>query len=192
VDWFAEHALIISGIDGVIELAVAVAIMLGVRARLGRIRPLAWLVIGFFFVESLVSFNRVFARNNLDDVLSRAVILEVIGTIVIVMMLANASRIANAIAILVDEAKYRSYEYERARLDYTQIVRHRIANPLMVIKGAAQTLEGDNLDEPTRHELRQEIIAAAERLEEISLEPTQQGFEEHDLDGVPRVDELQS
>jgi signal transduction histidine kinase len=187
VNWLAEHAPIISGFDGVVELSVAVLIILGVRSRQGRIPLLGWLVISYFLIESLVSFNRVFARVDAEGTLSRVVILEVIGTVVIVLMLANASRIANAIAFLIDEAKYRAFEYERARDDYTQVVRHRIANPLMIIKGAALTLEGDSLDDATRHELRRAIIEAAERLEAISLEPTRQGTEERDLDAVPNV-----
>lgn len=186
--WLAEHAAIISGLDGVIELSVAVLVVLGVRARLGRIRPLAWLVVSYFFIESLVSFNRIFARVDVEGTLSRVVVLEIVGTGVILVMLANASRIADVVAFLIDEAEYRAYEYERARRDYIQVVRHRIANPLMVIKGAAQTLEGASIDDATRRELRRAIIEAAERLEAISLEPTQQGAEERDLDAVPRVD----
>lgn len=188
MDWLADHVATISGVDGVVECAVAVAILAGVRARTGRIRPLAWLVASYFLVESLVSFNRMFVFADPDGSLSRVLVFELLGTVVIIIMLANARHIADVVARVVDDARMRATEYERARRDYTQVVRHRIANPLMVIKGAAQTLDGTTLDDATRHELRLAIIEAAERLEAVSLEPTRAGDEEHDLDAVPHLD----
>jgi signal transduction histidine kinase len=187
VDWLADHSPIISALDGVVELTVAVVIVLGVRARLGRVAPLAWLVVSYFAIEALISFNRVFVLSDRDGTLSRVVILEVVGTAIILLILANASRIASAIAFVVDEARYRAAEYERARYDYTQVVRHRIANPLTVIKGASQTLDIGELSEEMRHALRLAIFEAAQQLEAISLEPTRQGDEEHEFDAVPRT-----
>jgi signal transduction histidine kinase len=186
MDWLADHAPMISAVDGIVELSIAVLILLGVRSRLGRVAPIAWLIVSYFTIEALVSFNRVFAVTDQAGTLSRVVILEIIGTVIVVFMLSNASRIVDAIAFTVDEARYRAAEYTRARYDYTQVVRHRIANPLTVIKGAAHTLDIGELDEEVRHTLRRAIIDAAQQLEEISLEPTRQGKEEYEFDAIPR------
>jgi signal transduction histidine kinase len=187
MDWLAQHSAIISGADAAVELTIAMIILRGVRKRLGPRRLLAWLVASYFLIEALVSLNRTFIHVDAAGTLSRVVLLELIGTVVAVLILVRASHIADVIAVIVDEARYRAFEYERARRDYTQIVRHRIANPLTIIKGATQTLDGRALDEATRHELRTAIIEAAERLEAISLEPIRRGREEYELDPVPRV-----
>jgi signal transduction histidine kinase len=189
MSWVADHASIISAVDGVVELAVAVLVLLGVRTRLGRIAPIAWLIVSYFAIEALVSFNRIFTLHDPHGALSRAVILEIVGTVIIIALLANASRIVGAIAFVVDEARYRAAEYARARHDYTQVVRHRIANPLTVIKGAAQTLDVGELDEQMRHALRLAIFEAAQQLEDISLEPIRLGDEEREFDPVPRTHE---
>jgi signal transduction histidine kinase len=190
VDWLADHSPIISAVDGVVELAVAILILLGVRARLGRIAPFAWLIVSYFLIEALVSFNRVFVLTDQQGTLARVVILEMVGSVIILLILAYASRIAGAIAFVVDEARFRAAEYARARYDYTQVVRHRIANPLTIIKGASQTLDIGELNEEMRHALRLAIYQAAQQLEEISLEPTRQGDEEHEFDAVSHAGPL--
>jgi signal transduction histidine kinase len=185
--WFFDHVTLLSRIDGLVEAIMAFVLLTGVRARVGRLGPLAWLVAGYFLVEAGVSLNRSLVDSDFATSMERIILLELLGTVLIVLMLARASHIARAIAYTIDEARMRAREYERARRDYTQVVRHRIANPLTVIKGAAQTLEAGELDEATRHDLRVAIIAAAEQLEAISLEPERAGDEEHELDAIPRV-----
>jgi len=96
VNWLAEHAPIISALDGVVELVIAVVILLGVRARMPKVTPLAWLVVSYFAVESLISFNRVFVHVDREGTFSRIAILETVGTVIIVLLLANAIRIASA------------------------------------------------------------------------------------------------
>ncbi len=189
MDWLVDHVPMISGLDGIVELAVAIVILVGVHRRTGRIPGLAWIVASYFLVEAGVSFNRMSVFSDPDGSLSRVVVLEMLGTLVIIVMLVNARRIAGVIARVVDEARLRADEYERARRDYTQVVRHRINNPLTILKGAAQTLDATSLDDATRHELRLAIIEAAERLESISLEPTRGGAEEYELDAIPHVSE---
>jgi signal transduction histidine kinase len=187
VSWILDHVSALSVIDGLVELLMAAAVLVGVRARVGRVGPLAWLVATYFLLEAGVSFNRGLLDSDFGGAMSRVMVLELLGTVAIVLMLIRASQIGRAIAFTVDEARYRADEYARARRDYTQVVRHRIANPLTVIKGAAQTLDGAAMDEATRHALRLSIISAAEQLEAISLEPTRGGPEERDLDAVAHV-----
>jgi signal transduction histidine kinase len=187
VSWILEHVATLSTVDGAIELLMVFVVLVGVRSRVGRLGPLAWLVAVYFLFESAISFGRVLFEHDADLVRAYEMVLELVGTVVIVLMLARASHIGRALAFTVDEARYRAREYDRARRDYTQVVRHRIANPLTVIQGAAQTLDAAELDEATRHALRVSIIAAAQELEAISLEPTRGGVEERDLDAIAHV-----
>ncbi len=62
-------------------------------------------------------------------------------------------------------------EYRRALLDYTQLVRHRIANPLTAITGGIETLLARDLDAPTRTALLETMLRMAEELSSIALHP---------------------
>jgi signal transduction histidine kinase len=94
-------------------------------------------------------------------------------------------RMANAAALLSD-AEDDSAEYERALYHYTQLVRHRMANPLQAIGGLAQTLE-ENPDLP--RERRIEMISAireqARVLTRVSLEPGNLDATERELHPKP-------
>lgn len=94
-------------------------------------------------------------------------------------------RMADAAASLADAADD-SAEYQRAVYHYTQLVRHRMANPLQAICGLAQTLD-DHPDLP--RERRLEMIAAilqqARVLERVSLEPSTSTTSERELHPRP-------
>lgn len=62
-------------------------------------------------------------------------------------------------------------EYRRALLDYTQLVRHRIANPLTAITGGIETLLARDLDAPTRTALLEAMLQMADELGRIALHP---------------------
>lgn len=62
-------------------------------------------------------------------------------------------------------------EYRRALLDYTQLVRHRIANPLTAITGGIETMLARELDPGTRTALLQAMLQMAEELSAIALHP---------------------
>lgn len=81
------------------------------------------------------------------------------------------------------------HEYRRARHDYTQLVRHRLMNPLTIIKGAALTLvEDPSLESPARDLIRS-IVTAAERIEHLSLDPNIEHPSESELEPYPQLDE---
>lgn len=84
-------------------------------------------------------------------------------------------------------AEHDSEEYNRALYHYTQLVRHRIANPLQIIAGMADTLLHNKSLDPT---LQRDMLAAIEDqanlLERLSLfHPDLQGDEERDLHPRP-------
>lgn len=166
-----------------IVFALTVAVVL-IRLKRGM-PPVALLLIAFFIVDGLVALNRpdpLFGYNaNLDAVLI------MIDLIVLLGLLFYVRRLVRAALRTVDEAELRAREYERARRDYTSLLRHRIANPLMAIEGAARTLRARRGDEQKREQLLESIISASESLKTISLDPRSRRAEELELEPVPRI-----
>lgn len=71
----------------------------------------------------------------------------------------------------LSQAEQARTEYRRARHDYQDLMRHRINNPLAIVRGAAATLlHQDQMERPEAHELLRAIVDAADRLESISTE----------------------
>lgn len=80
-------------------------------------------------------------------------------------------RMADAVALVAD-ARDDGDEYQRALDHYTQLVRHRMANPLQVISGLARVLdETPDLDADQRRSMISSIRRQANLLEAICLEP---------------------
>lgn len=78
------------------------------------------------------------------------------------------ARAASAIAAAAND----SAEYERAVYHYTQLVRHRMANPLQTISGMAQTLlDLPSLDQQQRVKMVEAIRHQARVLSDICLDP---------------------
>lgn len=103
------------------------------------------------------------------------------------LMLRADEQLAEAAARLA-EANDDSDEYQRALYHYTQLIRHRMANPLQVICGTLSTLD----DQPDlASDKRIELVAAANRqadvLARICLDPVPLTDVERVLDPEPHV-----
>ena len=86
------------------------------------------------------------------------------------------------------EATSDSDEYQRALYHYTQLVRHRMANPLQIISGMARTLASmPDLPDADRVPMLNAILSAAQVLEKICLEPKIMHASEHELEPAPSV-----
>jgi signal transduction histidine kinase len=84
------------------------------------------------------------------------------------------------------EATSDSEEYQRALYHYTQLVRHRMANPLHIIGGAASTLQArPDMPVAERSGLLNEIYRQAKVLERVCLEPKIMNQSENGLDPKP-------
>lgn len=68
-------------------------------------------------------------------------------------------------------AREAAAEYRRALLDYTQLVRHRIANPLTAVTGGLTTLLERQLDEETQRLLLETMLEQAHELGRVALHP---------------------
>ena len=163
-------------IAGGIQIAIAIAVVVELFTMRRGLPRVAILLIAFFVVDGLVAINRpdplLGYSSTLDAVLTGVDMFVLLGLLVYVR------RLVRGALQTVDEAKLQAREYERARRDYTRLLRHRIANPLMTIKGAAQTLRAKRGDEARREQLLDSIIEASTSLERISLEPRTKGAEE--------------
>lgn len=166
-----------------IVIAVAVAVEL-IRLRRGYPR-VALLLIAFFLLDGLVALNRPDPLLGYSQTLDAVLI--VIDLVVLIGLLVSVRRLVRGALQTVDEAELRAREYERARRDYASLLRHRIANPLMMIEGAARTLRARRGDEAKREQLLEAIIEASVNLERISLEPRPRGAEELELEPIPRI-----
>ncbi len=86
-----------------------------------------------------------------------------------------------------DQAEQRALEYERAQHHYTQVVRHRMMNPISVIEGTLCTLRDEAITDPViKAELCDMALDAVEKIAYVSLEPTRLDDIERDLDAVAR------
>jgi len=84
------------------------------------------------------------------------------------------------------EATSDSEEYQRALFDYTALVRHRMANPLQTIVGAAATLKArSDLPSDQQLALLDVIVKEAVVLERICLTPKIMHPSEHILAPTP-------
>ena len=88
------------------------------------------------------------------------------------------------------EATSDSEEYQRALFDYTALVRHRMANPLQTIVGAAATLrQRPDLPSGQQLALLDIIVKEAVVLERICLTPKIMHPSEETLAPTPAVGE---
>ena len=175
-------------VAGVTQIAIAIVVIFElIRLRRGLPR-VAILLIAFFVVDGIVAINR---PDHLLGYSSRLdALLTAVYMVVLLWLLLYVRHLVRGALQTVDDAKLRAREYERARGDYARLLRHRIANPLMTIGGAARTLRAKRGDEERREQLLESIIEASEHLERISLEPRSNSAEESDLEPAPRVEAL--
>ena len=170
---------------GVTQIVIAIAVIFELAILRRGIPRVAVLLVAFFVVDGLVAINRP------DSLLGSSAILDAVLTVidmaVLLGLLVYVRRLVRGALQTVDEAKLRAQEYERARRDYARLLRHRIANPLMMIEGAARTLRARRGDEAKREQLLEAIIEASVNLERISLEPRPRGAEELELEPIPRI-----
>lgn len=167
--------------------------LLAVRAmrRAPSWQPLAgWSFISFITVYALMSVQRagfpLLPRWEGWMVIGTS--MSLVAASLLALVFVQAARRSRVALLVVEEAQHNAREYERARRDYEQLVRHRIANPLAVVQGVALTLQDHpELPADTRRSLITSLVAASEELVDVSLEPAQRSVEERELHAIPRA-----
>lgn len=177
---------------GVIEIMLVGLILRGSWSIRREIPAFVWAICAFFTIDALVAINRSELMWERSETFILATMLDLISLVVLAYIFFNAKRIANVIISVSDQARYRKLEYERARREYTQVVRHRIMNPVTVILGATETLRAGALDDKELTErLLLAIDEAAQVIRDETLTPERRDELERDLDALPHVDESQ-
>ncbi len=179
-----------------IDLALAAlnalaAVYLVVRGRrwLGRAATPMLALGGYFTLRSLSRIADAVGQRGHSQ-MATEVLLDLLLAVALLLVMLTFEPIARGIAAREDAARYRAAEYERARRHYEQVVRHRLFNPLTVIRGAAVTLRDERVaDEQVRERLLQAIVDASDEIEDVSLVPERRDELERGLDAIPRVDE---
>jgi signal transduction histidine kinase len=169
---------------GLLELALAV-VALRHLFRYGRRFP--WLaLLGLFFVAR--GADRIYAVFASGEDVGVLLALDALAVAVLLLLLARLDVTVRGLQRAEEEADWNRSEYERALRDYRSLVRHRLANPLTVLRGGIETLAARDaeLASTAREELVDVLRSELERLEATALEPSPIAPEEAELRPVPR------
>lgn len=112
-------------------------------------------------------------------------ILNLAMTAALVLLVLRARVIVMAMIAARRRADQGHLEYTRALRDYERLMAHRIANPLSVISGAAETLRIVEPSSQEHEQLLDLIVEATKRLECASTRPAPESVEELVLHPAP-------
>jgi len=176
---------VLSLVVAILQLGLALAVL----PQLGRFgRAFPWLGVLMVYFGLRGAERLVFAFTNHESETANLVS-DALLAVVLILLAAGLRRTVAGLRLALDEARLRAQEYERALGDYQRLMRHRIANPLMLVRGSALTLRArhDELPREQQELLFDVLDDAAGRLEQISLDARELSPEEHELDPTPRV-----
>jgi signal transduction histidine kinase len=167
------------------SLQLALAFVVGLRlGRYGRAFPWLAALTVFFGLRGVMRIYASFA-GDVPETLALPVDLLLLA--VLLLLIIGVDRTGRGLRLAENEAHYREEEYRRALADYRRLARHRLANPLSVIRGGVIALKTLDLAPADRQELLDSIERESERLEHIALEPKPEGPEERDLRPRPHL-----
>lgn len=174
---------VLSLVVALLQLGLAIAV-LPQLGRLGRAFPWLGVLMVYF---GLRGGERLFFAFTNHESETANLVSDALLAVVLILLVAGLGRTVAGLRLALDEARLRAQEYERALRDYQRLMRHRIANPLMEVRGSALTLRHRELPAAERAQLLDVLEEATARLEQISLDPRELTAEEHELDPAPRV-----
>lgn len=177
------HAALEYGL-GSVELLLALVVIWHLR-RFGKSLPWLAVLMVFFLIRGA---DRIYVGIHGSE--PSSIISMVDGALILVLMsmLVGLRHTVRALEMLDKSARWRQQEYDRALADFRQLARHRLANPLTAITGTLDTLTAHpNLDDKLRADLLQAARDAADRLQNVALDPDPQGAEERGLEARPRL-----
>jgi signal transduction histidine kinase len=176
-----EPTALLSLVIGVLELALA--LLVGFRLG-GHIRAFPWLaaLMVFFGLRAAMRIYGAFAARGAEEL---ALPIDLVLIAALILLIVGIERTGRGLVLAENEALYREEEYRRALTDYRRLARHRLANPLSVIRGGVIALKSLELSEADRAQLLDSMEQECERLEHVALEPHPNGPEERWLKPVP-------
>lgn len=166
---------------GSLQLLLAAVVLKHLR-RFGRAFP--WLValMLFFALRGLQRLQSAFT-----DTTQEALGLVADGVLlaVLVLLLVGLRKTVRGLEFALDEADARMEAYGRALHDYRALARHRIANPVTVIRAGLTTLRELEPSPAERAAILDAVEQAALELEHVDLEPVVLRPEERGLEPSP-------
>ena len=176
---------ILSLVVAVLDIGLAVA-LLPALGRFGRAFPWLGALMVYF---GLRGAERLYVALTNHESETANLVSDAVLVIVLVLLAAGLRRTVAGLRMAVDEARLRAQEYERALRDYQRLVRHRLANPLMQVRGSALTLRARHreLAPEEQERLLGMLDEATERLEQVALAPDELAADERGLRPTPRV-----
>lgn len=159
-------------------------------------RELPWLgvLVAYFALSQIRGTQHIFQMMSTDGspppmILSNLdLAINIAGLAVMGILALSTGKLVRGLRESHSAAKHREREYERAHRHYTQLIRHRIVNPVTVIRGAAITLQprdGVNLDEATTAMLLDAVLEASDAIEAATFVPQTVTSSEAELNPVP-------
>jgi signal transduction histidine kinase len=170
---------------GLLQLMLAAVVLRHLRG-FGRAFPWLGALMVFF---ALRGTQRVYAAFTDGNEQVFGVVGDLLLLVVLTLLVVGLERTVRGLRYSADVAAARAEEYERALRDYRRLARHRLANPLAVVRGGAATLRELELDEAQRAEIVRAIEEAALELEQITLQPEPERPEERGLRPRPEFDQ---
>ncbi|HVM69017.1 MAG TPA: hypothetical protein VM204_04190 [Gaiellaceae bacterium] len=169
---------------GLMQLLLAAAVLRHLRG-FGRAFPWLAALMVYFALRGTQRVYGAFADEGEQALLLLG---DLVLLVVLVLLLVGLERTVRGLRLAVDDAEARAQEYARALRDYRRLARHRIGNPLSVIRGGAATLRELELGATDREALLRSIEDAAVELEHVALDPSPERPEERGLEPRPQVD----
>ena len=176
-----DRSAVLSLVIGLLQvvLVVVVARQLG-----GYARAFPWLIALtlFFALRGAMRIYAAFA-GSVPEAL--AVLVDVLLLVVLALLIVGLDQTARGLRLAEDEALDREGEYARALADYRRLARHRLANPLTVLRSGTTALRSLDLDARQRENVLDALEQASRKLEEVALEPEPLSPEERGLKPRP-------
>jgi signal transduction histidine kinase len=178
-----DAAELLSLLVGALQLALALVVGARLR-RYGRAFPWLAALTVFFALRGVMRIYQAFA-GEVPEALALPV--DFLLLVVLVLLIVGVDRTGRGLTLAENEAHYREEEYRRALADYRRLARHRLANPLSVIRGGVIALKTLDLEPADRAQLLDSMERESERLQEIALEPNAERPEERVLRPRPEL-----
>jgi signal transduction histidine kinase len=139
------------------------------REIIAERRLIDWLTLGAAFCTVRALELAVGTFDIGPDQLSVALQAAALG--VLLALVFGAGRMRQLLVARHEAAKRAEHQFGEALLQYTQLVRHRIANPLTAVIGGIQTLRELELSPNVKNELLDAMEDKARELENVALHP---------------------
>jgi signal transduction histidine kinase len=173
---------------GLLQIVLAAV---ATRGLLEHGRRFPWLMLlGVFFAARGV--DRIVVAFSASDNANVSLATDGLAVGVLLLLILRLDDTVGGLRRAEDVAQWNQDEYERALVDYRTLVRHRLASPLTILRGAVETLarRDQELAPHDRERLFGLLRSELDRLGSTTLDPRPERPEERVLAPEPRPEPL--